>query len=340
MGLTNIQQALIKAIAEKDFTKATQYAKACCKEDTTQKNHWFCDRYYKILNTNGSMIEVPADLKGLIIAEDVTETFQEDRYYLSEREAEIYRNIDRMDKVSKHLMEKGIPYLNSTLLYGESGTGKTTLARYVAYKKKLPYVYINFSQVIESHLGQTGKNINRAFNYAKTTPCVFMIDEIDTITASRRGEDGGTGGEMSRVAVTIMQELDVVPNDVILIAATNRLDCIDKAIINRFSVFHKVERLSKEERRKLVQKYVTATGYSFSEGEIEALIADDTISQRKIIKNVVKEIAKKVEKEIIEQSETDGSEPVEEECDGQLSFDTGSEQAFQFESAGTDKSAS
>jgi ATP-dependent 26S proteasome regulatory subunit len=90
-----------------------------------------------------------------------------------------------MKKVNERLIEIGIPYINSTLLYGESGTGKTTFGRYVAFKTGLPFCYMNFSNLVDSYMGSTSKNISKAFSYAISNPCVFMLDEVDCISIRR-----------------------------------------------------------------------------------------------------------------------------------------------------------
>ena len=126
MGLTNIQQGIIKAIAENDIRKPKQYAVAALKEDTTQKNKLFTDRYISILTSEGNnLLELPSDLKGLVYCEDVSLSFRENRYYITEQQKELARKIFRMAAVSQKLMEMQIPYKNATLLYGPPGTGKT-----------------------------------------------------------------------------------------------------------------------------------------------------------------------------------------------------------------------
>lgn len=153
MALTDNQKKLIQAVSQNDIQLAKKCAIACVVEDTTQKNHYFCSKYKSVLESSGSnLIELPHDLKSILCVEDVSNSFREGRYYLSDREHEVFDNIMRMKKVNEKLMELGIPYLNSTLLYGESGTGKTTFGRYVAYKTGLPFCYLNFSNIVDSYM--------------------------------------------------------------------------------------------------------------------------------------------------------------------------------------------
>ena len=211
MGLTDNQKRMIQAVAQNDIIQAKKCAITCLVEDTTTKNNYFCSKYKSVLeSTANNMIELPHELKSILYVEDVTNSFREGRYYLSEREKSVYDNIVRMKKVNEKLMEMGIPYINTTLLFGKSGTGKTTFGRYIAYKTGLPFCYLNFSNLVDSYLGGTAKNISKVFSYAISNPCVFMLDEIDCISIRRSDTSSscGSGGEMARITITLMQEFD------------------------------------------------------------------------------------------------------------------------------------
>lgn len=126
MGLTEIQKEMIRGIATNNILKARQGALGALNEDTTQKNKNFVARYKSILTSeHGFLYELPAELKGLLQCEDVSMSFKESRYYVSEQQMELASKIFRMAEVSQKLMELQIPYKNATLLYGPPGTGKT-----------------------------------------------------------------------------------------------------------------------------------------------------------------------------------------------------------------------
>ena len=147
MGLTANQLALIRYVAENNLDKAKTAALACCEEDTTQKNHYAVIKYQSLLRSGGmNLLELPANISSFATMENLTNTYLENRYYLTKEEKELYETIKKMNDVSLQLMEKQIPYLNATLLYGESGVGKTAFSKYIAYKLELPYLYVNFSK--------------------------------------------------------------------------------------------------------------------------------------------------------------------------------------------------
>ena len=91
-------------------------------------------------------------------------------------------------------------------------------------------------------MGKTSANLSLIFNFVKSMQCVFMLDEVDCIAMKRgQGGDSGPDGELSRTVITLMQEFDSLPNDIVVIGATNRIDKIDPAFISRFSAAHEIK---------------------------------------------------------------------------------------------------
>ena len=105
------------------------------------------------------------------------------------------------------------------------------------------------------------------FQFVKQIPCVLCFDEIDAIGVSRgKGDDVG---EMSRVVIALMQELDDIPNNIIVIGTTNRFDILDKALIRRFPIQHEVKRLSGFDIWSLAKQFLSfANCYEKSEPEV------------------------------------------------------------------------
>lgn len=298
MGLGNSEQQMIKAIAENDIRVAKQWAVCALDADKTQKNKWFVNKYKSILTSEGAnMIELPGNLKDIMLCEDVSVSFKENRYYLTEHEKQISEEIFRMAKVSGKLMEMQIPYKNATLLYGPPGTGKTMFGRYVAYKMKLPFCYLNFSQAVDSYMGVTSRNISRAFTYASANPCVFMLDEVDTISCNRAGRRfSGADKEMARVTITLMQEFDKLVNDVVIIAATNRLDLLDEAFVSRCSLKFEMAPFTESESQSMVYKFLNDINMELSEYVVDSIIRNGK-DQREIMNKLIIEIAKRIEVE-------------------------------------------
>ena len=279
---------IIEAVADNDLKKAKIYAQMIIDNDKTQKNKYFCRRISnKLKSSSMNFIELPNSIKDILKMEDVSTSFNKNRYYLSEREESVYKEVESMYKTSCKLAEMRIQYLNSLVLYGESGTGKTLFGKYIAYKLGLPFVYMNFSNAISSYLGSTAKNISKVFSFIENQKCIFMLDEIDAIGMIRGTEDLG---EMARITIALMQALDCIKNDTIIIGATNRIDMIDKALLRRFAIRHEVLRFTREETNKMVIKFLEDVGIKYNESNIESYY-NDTKCQADAINKVIKSIA-------------------------------------------------
>jgi SpoVK/Ycf46/Vps4 family AAA+-type ATPase len=283
---------LISAVVDNDIQKAKKCAQAIVGNDKTQKNKNFCEMIKRKLQSSSmNLLELPYNVQGILKMEDVSMSFNENRYYLSERESKIYTEIDNMYQTSLKLSEMGIHYLNSIILHGESGTGKTLFGRYIAYKLGLPFIYMNISNIIESYLGNTSKNISRSFDFIQKQKCVFMIDEIDTIGTMRNKKDVG---EMARITISLMQALDCIRNDVIIISATNRIDMIDKALLRRFAIKHEVTKFSDEELESMIIRFLKDTNITYQPSNIKEYCTKAQPFQANAINEVVRSIAKSI----------------------------------------------
>lgn len=243
MAMTANQLSIIDAIVHNDMPKARKAARAAITEDTSKKNEYECKKFARLLDPvmNPDLMKLPYKVEGLIEVENPSESFAAARYYVSPREWRLFEDISTMRRVCDRLAELRIKRSNSVLLHGMSGTGKTTFGRYIAAAFELPFYYINFSNLIDSHLGSTSKNVAAVFDYVRCEPCVLMLDEIDTIARKRGSSDSNADAEINRITVTLMQEFDRLMNHQIVIGATNRIDTIDEALIRRFSRTHEVE---------------------------------------------------------------------------------------------------
>lgn len=266
-GLDNNMLALIRSLAENRIQDAKKAAIACCVNDTTQRNQSTVG-YYKKLLTNGNtkLFEMPANLTGLLNMQDVSD-FREERYYLDDERTSLFSQIKDGVEVTLKLLEYGISYRNSTLLQGEAGTGKTEFAKYVAFKLGLPYAYINFSSLIDSCMGKTSQNLQRIFDYCKGQKCVLMLDEIDCIGLAR-GKDGGCDGELGRTTISLMQALDNLVDGQIIIAATNRVDRLDAALLRRFQRKCEFKRYDADNSAEMVKRFINDIDICFLEDDL------------------------------------------------------------------------
>ena len=302
MGLSEKEKALIKSVADNNLQQAKIYAESIVEEEKSIKNKQFCESIKSRLKNQGlNMHELPYNIKTLAVFEDIQNTFNEERYYLPDSEKQIYEKICTKQKVYGYMESLGVPMINTTLLYGESGTGKTMLGKYIAYKLGKPFLYLKFSDCIDSMMGKTAKNISLIFDFAREHDCVLMLDEIDTVATRRKGGlDQGADGETNRITVTLMQEFDRLPAGTVVIAATNRLDRMDEAFLRRFIIKHEVKRLDYYGRKQIVERFYKSINLSVP-FDIE-VYAEQNKTQAEISNDMVEMLAEYIEKEVQNES--------------------------------------
>ena len=150
-----------------------------------------------------------------------------------EAKEEVHELVDFLKDPSKfHKLGGRIP--RGVLMVGLPGTGKTLLARAVAGEAKVPFFTISGSDFVEMFVGVGAARVRDMFEQAKkSSPCIIFIDEIDAVGRSRGAGTGGGNDEREQTLNQLLVELDgFEPNSgVIVIAATNRADILDKALL-------------------------------------------------------------------------------------------------------------
>lgn len=162
---------------------------------------------------------------------------------------EYLKNIESTDI----LLAEGLSLSTSMLLYGPPGCGKTELAKFIAARLNLPLLTARTDTLISSYLGSTAKNLRLLFDHASTRDCVLFLDEFDAVAKLR--DDRHELGELKRVVVSLLQNIDALKNQTILIAATNHEHLLDPAIWRRFSYRINIDYPSQDVREMIVTKY-------------------------------------------------------------------------------------
>ena len=153
---------------------------------------------------------------------------------LSARIAETPGQLVQERRQVQRLATQGLTPTRSAIFVGPPGVGKTLTARWLAAQLGVPLYVLDLAAVMSSLLGRSGSNLRAALDFAKRTPCVLLLDEIDAI-AKRRSDDTDVG-ELKRLVTVILQEVDEWPATGVLLAATNHPDLIDPALWRRFDL--------------------------------------------------------------------------------------------------------
>ena len=153
---------------------------------------------------------------------------------LEEAKVEIMEIVDFLKKADKY-RELGAKIPKGALLVGPPGTGKTLLAKAVAGEANVPFLSISGSDFVEMFVGVGASRVRDLFEQAKQkAPCIVFIDEIDAIGRAR-GKNAGFSGndERENTLNQLLTEMDGFQTNtgVIVLAATNRADILDKALM-------------------------------------------------------------------------------------------------------------
>jgi cell division protease FtsH len=150
-----------------------------------------------------------------------------------EAKEEVYELVDFLKDPQKFQKLGGrIPH--GVLLVGPPGTGKTLLARAIAGEAKVPFFSISGSDFVEMFVGVGASRVRDMFeNAKKNSPCIIFIDEIDAVGRHRGAGMGGGNDEREQTLNQMLVEMDGFESNsgVIVVAATNRSDVLDKALL-------------------------------------------------------------------------------------------------------------
>ncbi len=145
--------------------------------------------------------------------------------------------------------------LGKLLFVGPPGTGKTTLALALSRELHMPVLEVRLSMVTSQYLGETSKNIDRIFEFAKRiAPAILFIDEFDFVAKSRITDDHGA---MKRAVNMLLKNIDrvsLIRDGVLLVAATNHPQLLDEAAWRRFDEVVEFSLPDAETRRAILAK--------------------------------------------------------------------------------------
>lgn len=148
---------------------------------------------------------------------------------LDEQLREIKAIIEIPLKRSNHFDDNGATPPRGVLMYGSPGTGKTLIARAVARECETSFVVVNGPEIVGRWVGESERMLRNVFEEAKAKrPCVIFFDEIDALCPSR--ERHAASEFEKRLVSALLTEIDTMPTQVVVLAATNRRHALDPAL--------------------------------------------------------------------------------------------------------------
>lgn len=304
----NVRQIIEGLIIEKDVDRAREAAyRAASHEAEEYGSDEFLESVVRAYRLDAGAVPddaVPEEISQLVLVDHPEETFDTERYRVTDQAERVANRIHAMRATAPRMRALGLPARNTTLLYGPPGTGKTEMARWIAFREHLPLVYVNMSNAVDSLMGRTAKNISQIFRYAHKGSCILMIDEIDCVANTRSSSARSADGELNRTTITLMQEIDRLPPGVALIAATNRMDMLDPALMRRFAQKEQVEKLPVEAARRMLANWAanverrSGEAQLFSTAELDAFMegyeSNEEVTQAIVVQRAIAALSDKL----------------------------------------------
>jgi hypothetical protein len=238
MARSDLLLSLVRAGATGDKSMLRNTVEALAADERAKRHGSLAEQLTRALNsappsnalpvaTNGQpngkdfLLElIPKRLLSSLILADITRCADE----------ELIEEHHRSDLLRSH----GMQPRHRILLAGPPGNGKTSLAEALADALAIPFFTVRYDLLIGSYLGETTQRLRRLFDYVRTTPCVLLFDEFDVV-GKERGDPHETG-EIKRVVSTLLLQIDALPSYVVVVAATNHGELLDRAAWRRFEV--------------------------------------------------------------------------------------------------------
>lgn len=240
------------------------------------------------------ILEKPADVRARVMEViEAPKVSYEDIGGLDDVVREVVETVELPLTEPELFQSVGIEPPKGVLLYGPPGTGKTLLAKAVANRANATFIRMSGSELVHKFIGEGAQLVRDLFQMARDkAPSILFIDELDAV-GGRRTHDGTTGSaEVNRTMMQLLSELDGFSDrgNVRIMAATNRIDMLDPAILRpgRFDRIIEVP-LPDEKGRESIFKIHTRKMTTEAEVDFEKIVKDTDGASGADMKSIVTE---------------------------------------------------
>jgi SpoVK/Ycf46/Vps4 family AAA+-type ATPase len=258
---------LFQAISDKDLEAASSIASEIAVSEEKKGHPSAAQMLNGSLHSNGLRTARPAEpVSGVMTNGNFLETA------LTSGAAEVQlkdamlrpaarKTLEAVIEEAQHctfLSSRGLRRRAKLLFVGPPGCGKSFTARAIAHELKMKLFVVRFDAVIGSFLGQTAIHLREIFRFAASRPCVLLFDEIDAL-GKQRGSPLHVG-ELDRIVIALMQELEFLETPGIVIATSNVPENLDRALWRRFDEFIRFPAPNKQEIQSYSKRIIAKFG--------------------------------------------------------------------------------
>lgn len=237
MARSDLLLAIVRSGARGDELAFRRAAEALIAEEESKRHGVLASQLAEALTTKRPVSNVTSIARTEAIAGLIHERIPERRLTDLVLTADVRRGIS--DLIEEHhrrdlLRSHGVEPRHRVMLVGPPGGGKTSLAEAVATELAVPLLTVRYEGLIGSFLGETASRMESLFDAVRVRPCVLFFDEFDTV-AKERGDTHETG-EIKRVVSSLLLQVDRLPSHVVVVAATNHPELLDRAAWRRMQL--------------------------------------------------------------------------------------------------------
>lgn len=237
MARSDLLLSLAKAGTQGDTTLFKRTLEAIIAEERAKSHHILADRLAGHLvdqNPLKTMARAPSNDGSNDLYYEITPLKEMADLVLPDLVSQACRELieehERVDLLRSYNLEPR----HMVLLNGPPGNGKTALTEAIARELMFPMIVVRYEGIIGSYLGETANRVAKLLDHVRSRRCVLFLDEFDTL-AKERGDIHETG-EIKRVVSSLLLQLDSLPSHVLVIAATNHPELLDRAVWRRFQI--------------------------------------------------------------------------------------------------------
>ena len=268
MAQADLLVELLKSGSNGDLLVFRKIAETLIQEEKTKGHRILAERLTKALQPNSFGIR-----RGLTPNQNSSNGQHKDLIY----EIKPERTLDSLilpDKIQDQIKEvveeqhraellhaHNLRARNRVLLAGPPGNGKTTLAEVMAFELMYPLVVVRYETLVGSYLGETSSRLMHLLNYAKTQRCVLFFDEFETL-GKERGDNHETG-EIKRVVSSLLLQIDDLPDYVVIVAASNHPELLDRAVWRRFQLRIELPGPTRQQLSRYIESFGQRYGINF-----------------------------------------------------------------------------